>query len=239
MFTMKTSTLFTLAATSMIATAASADYTTAVEMGYEVTAADFGGASVTVYVVDVYMLSDGAVFNGTPGSGDTLLNIYNWNTVAGAPSTYFQSFTGTGWTPTNLGGPFDTEALQKADSFVTIGGFAADALQTPGTGAGVGVDPGFGGNTAAAPGENAGWYNGNPPSYIGGAIETQMGIGVLIGRFASVDGEFSLVDTTFEATWNQGLGTPGHQAAFTVVPAPGAMALLGLAGLAGRRRRGH
>ncbi len=231
MFTMKTSTLFTLAATSMIATAASADFTHALAVSYSVTAADFGGAEVSVNVQDIYLMSDDAT--------DALLNVYNWN-ASQTGITYFQSFTGTGWIPTNLGGPFDTEALQKADSFVTIGGFAADALQSPGTGAGVGVDPNFGGNTAAAPGENAGWYNGNPPSYIGGAIETQMGIGLLIGRFSSLAGEFSLEGTTFEATWNQGLGTPGQQAGFTVaVPAPGAMALLGLAGLAGRRRRGH
>ena len=233
---MKTLTITTLAATSMIATAASADFTGAVEVGYEVTATDFGGAYVTTYVVDVYMLSDDA-WEGTPGSGDTLLNIYNWNTVGGAAS-YFQSFTGTGWIPTNLGGPFDTEALQTADSFVTIGGFGFDALQSPGTGAGVGLDPMFGGNNAAAPGVDAGWYNSSPPSYIGGATDTMAGVGVLIGRFSSLDGEFSLEGTMFEATWNQGLGTAGQQAQFTVAPAPGAMALLGLAGIAGRRRRG-
>jgi MYXO-CTERM domain-containing protein len=230
-FVMKTSTLFTLAATSMIATAASAEYISAVEVGYEVTAADFGGASVTVYVVDVYMKSNDAA--------DTLLNVYNWNTVGSAPTTYFQSFTGTGWTPTNLGGPFDNEALQRADSFVTIGGFAADVRQVPGAGAGTGLDPNFGGSTAAAPGVNAGWYNSSPPNLNGAVMTYDSGVtGTLIGRFSSLGGEFSLAGTTFEATWNQGLGTPGQQAGFTV-PAPGAMALLGLAGLAGRRRRGQ
>ena len=60
---------------------------------------------------------------------------------------------------------------------------------------------------------------------------------MLVGRFA-YDGEFDLTGSTLEATWNQGLGTPGVQAGFTVAPAPGALALLGLAGIAGRRRRG-
>jgi MYXO-CTERM domain-containing protein len=157
----------------------------------------------------------------------------------GGAATYFQSFTGTGWQPTNLGGPFDTAALQQADSFVTIGGFGADALQTPGAGAGSGLDPNFGGNNAAAPGVDAGWYNGSPPSLNGAVMTYANGLqGTLIGRFSSLDGEFSLEGTMFEATWNQGLGTPGQQAGF-MVPAPGAMALLGLAGLAGRRRRGH
>ena len=60
--------------------------------------------------------------------------------------------------------------------------------------------------------------------------------GVLIGRFASMD-SINRNWLSLEATWNQGLGTPGEQGQF-VIPAPGAVALLGLAGLAGRRRRG-
>ena len=212
-----------------VAATASADMTGALEVGYTVTAADFGGASVTAYVVDVYMTSDDAA--------DTLLNVYNLTTAATGASSYFQSFTGTGWQPTNLGGPFDTEALQVADSFVTIGGFGADGRQTPGAGAGTGLDPNFGGNTAAAPGALAGWYNGSPPSLNGATMTYDSGItGALIGRFASTE-SFDLVGSTLEVTWNQGLGTPGQQAGFTVTPAPGALALLGLAGVAGRRRR--
>jgi hypothetical protein len=232
---MRTNTLIVAGTIASITAAASADYTSAVQVGYEVTATDFGGASVTVYVVDVYMVSDD-LWEGTSGSGDTLLNVYNWNTVGGA--AYFQSFTGTGWIPTNLGGPFDTEALQRADSFVTVGGFGSDALQTPGSGAGSGLDPMFGGNSAAAPGTNAGWYNGSPPSLNGAAMTYDNGIqGTLIGRFSSLGGEFSLYGTLFEATWCQGLGTPGVQRQFMVTPAPGALALLGLAGVGRRRRR--
>ena len=225
----------TALAAGVMTCAASADYYQAVEVGYWVTdAADFSGTA-TVYVVDVYMLSDDA-WEGTDGSGDTLLNVYNWNS-AGAPGAFFQSFTGTGWQPTNLGGPFDNDALQTADSFVTIGGFGADARQSVGAGAGSGLDPSFGGNSAGAPGENAGWFNGSPPSYNGASMVYDNGVqGTLIGRFAYSE-EFSLEGTVFEATWNKGLGTSGQQAQFTIVPAPGAMALLGLAGLAGGRRR--
>ncbi|MCP4845081.1 MAG: GlyGly-CTERM sorting domain-containing protein, partial [Actinomycetia bacterium] len=64
-----------------------------------------------------------------------------------------------------------------------------------------------------------------------------IGLGVLVGRFA-YDGDFDLIGSTLEVTWNQGLGTPGQQEGFVVTPAPGALALLGLAGLGGRRRRG-
>ncbi len=62
------------------------------------------------------------------------------------------------------------------------------------------------------------------------------GMGVLIGRFA-YDGDFDLAGSTLSVTWNEGIGTGAEQATFTVVPAPGAFALLGVAGLAGRRRR--
>jgi hypothetical protein len=177
-------------------------------VSYTVTGTDFGCSDVTVNVQDLYMTSN--------DSADVMLNVYNL-TLGGTASgiTYFQSFTGTGWMPTNLGGPFDTAALQSADSFVTIGGFDfANPLQTPGAGAGTGLDPNFGGNTAGAPGALAGWYNGNPPSLNGQVGDTPVGLGVLVGRFTYA-GDFWLGGTTLEATWNQGLGTQGQQAGFT------------------------
>ena len=222
---------------SVLATAASADIIGAYVVSYSVTAADFDGGDVTVNVQDLYLASN--------DSQDTVLNVYNMMMVDTGQVEYFQSFTGTGWQPTNLGGPFDTAALRLADSFVTIGGFQQDVLlpeQAPGAGSGTGLDPNFGGNDAAFPGDNAGWYNGSPPS-LNGAVgqvpdsNNEFTLGVLIGRFA-FQGDFSIVDSTLEVTWNQGLGSPGNQAEFTVLPAPGALALLGLAGMSSRRRRG-
>ena len=216
-------------AAAAIAATASADITGAVVNNYIVTAEDFGGTMVTVNVSDLYLTSNDAA--------DTALNVYNLTMAAAGQVTYFQSVTGTGWAPSNLGSIFDTDALRRADSFVTIGGFSfMDPEQAPGAGSGTGLDPNFGGNNAAYPGALAGWYNGNPPSLNGQVGETVVGLGVLVGRF-SYAGDFDLMGSTFEVTWNQGLGTPGQQAGFTVVPAPGVLALLGLAGLAGRRRR--
>ena len=233
-----TRNILTFAATAAITTVASADITGAYVYSYSVTAADFDGNDVTVNVQDLYLSSDDAA--------DTALNVFNYNAGGDAATSYFQSFTGTGWQPTNLGGPFDAPALRLADSFVTIGGFAQDTIipeQSPGAGAGTGLDPNFGGNGAAAPGANAGWYNGSPPSLngqVGSVPEASgdlIGLGVLIGRFATT-GDSDLIGGTLEVTWNQGLGTPGQQDGFTITPAPGALALLGLAGLANRRRRG-
>ena len=224
---------------SLVATTASASITGAYTVNYSVEAADFDGGIVSVNVQDMYLASDDAA--------DTVLNVYNMNMLESGMVNYFQSFTGTGWQPTNLGGPFDAAALRLADSFVTIGGFAQDTImpeQAPGAGAGTGLDPNFGGNGASMPGTDAGWYNGSPPSLNGlvGSVPERsgdlIGLGVLVGRF-TYDGDFDLTDSTLEVTWNQGLGTPGQQAGFVVnVPAPGALALLGFAGIAGRRRRG-
>ena len=203
-------------AAAAVAASASADITGAVTVDYVVTAEDFGGDVVTVNVKDLYLTSNDAA--------DTALNIYNMSMAAAGQVNYFQSATGVGWTPTNLGSIFDTEALRRADSFVTIGGFdfGLEPVQAPGAGSGTGLDPNFGGNGAAFPGDLAGWYNGSPPSLNGQVGDTAAGLGVLVGRFA-FDGDFDLTGSELFVTWNQGLGTPGNQAPFIVnVPAPGA-----------------
>ena len=235
--TLRPSHLLAAGTVAVATSLATADIIGAYVVTYSVTELEFDGSNVTVNVQDLYLSSD--------DPADTVLNIVNYNAGNNAATSYFQSFTGTGWQPTNLGGPFETPALRLADSFVTIGGFEQDVLlpeQSPGAGSGTGLDPNFGGNNAAYPGENAGWFNGSPPSLngaVGSVPEASgdlIGLGVLIGRFA-YDGDFDLVGSTLEVTWNQGIGSPGNQEEFTVVPTPGALALLGLAGVAGRRRR--
>ena len=236
----KNQLLFTIATLTGIATTASADITGAYVVEYSVTAEDFGGASVSVNVQDLYLSSD--------DGADVALNVYNMQMSEAGKVDYFQSFTSTGWVAANAGGPFDAPALRLADSFVTIGGFAQDTLlpeQAPGVGAGTGLDPNFGGPNTAYPGDLAGWFNSSPPSLngqVGQVAQTDgtFGLGVLVGRFA-YDGDFSLEGTTLEVTWNQGLNTPAEQlqVPLTVIPAPGALALLSLASLlGGRRRRG-
>ena len=228
---MNNRTILTMTVAAGIAATASAEITEAYVVNYSVTAEDFGGTSVSVNVQDLYL--------GSNDAADVGLNVFNFIMADAGKVTYFQSFTGTGWQPTNLGGPFDTAALRSADSFVTMGGFAAGGMaeQAPGAGAGSGLDPNFGGNNADYPGNLAGWYNGTPPTLNGQVVDNDGNLGVLVGRFA-YEGDFDICGLTLEVTWNQGLGTPGQQAGFIVTPAPGAFALLGLAGIAGRRRRG-
>ena len=225
----------------MVAASANAAMTgDAIEVGYAWSGEDFGGTAVSGYVVDLYLELDGA--------SDILLNIYNFNGAnQGDNPTYFQGLTAAGWAPNEQGSIFTTEVSQMFDSFIAIGGVTSEGLDGNPyqmAGNGVSVDPNFGqsspgagdggNNNAAGPGYDAGWFNGNPNNPIGAATAGY----VFIGRFsiAGSDG-FSLEGSTGWATFNEGLGTPGQQDTFTVVPAPGALALLGLAGLAGRRRR--
>ena len=222
----------TTVAIPLLSTIAAADMTHVFTISSVVNAAEFDGSVVTINVIDMYLASD--------DEADTLLNIYNLRLPEAAQIDYFQSFTGTGWQPTNLGGPFDTAALREADSFVTIGGFdAAAPEQTPGAGAGTGLDPNFGGNGTPFPGELAGWYNGSPPSLNGQVVDSGFGgLSVLIARFSSTEEQFGFAGTTLEATWNQGLGTPGEQAELMTIPAPGALAMVLIAGIGRSRRRG-
>ena len=222
--------------TAVLTTAASANITGAVAVSYSKTVEDFGGATASLSITDIYLTADDAL--------DTALNVFDMTLNAGAPSSYWQSATGAGWLPANLGTIFDTQALREGDSFVTIGGFDAAGFQTPGAGEGTGLDPNFGGNSASAPGDLAGWFNSSPPNLNGRVQALDAiggGLGVLIGRFsAEGDSAPDMIGTTLSVTWNQGLGTDGNQGSFevTAVPAPGVLAMLGLAGLAGRRRRG-
>lgn len=221
---------------TLVAASAGADVTGVTTMSYEVTVGDFGGTTVSAYVTDLYVTSD--------DMSDVLLNVYDLTLGSNAPSSYYQSATSTGWLAQNAGGIFDSPALQQADSFVTIGGFGADGLQSPGAGTGSALDPNFGGNTAAGPGALAGWYNSSPPSLNGAVMTYDSGVtGVLVGRFSSLSGQVDLTGSTMSLTWNQGLGTTPAQGSFTVegstpvVPGLGGVFALAGIGLIGRRQR--
>jgi hypothetical protein len=207
---LRTAIVAGLAGATLIASGAVADFSDAVVVRYQVEANEYDGTPVSVTVEDLYLLTD--------DPKDVDLNIYDVVLPESGRVPYFQSTTGQGWLPTNLGGPFDTTAVRYADSFVTVGGFdfgTAAAPQAPGAGGASALDPFFGGNDVAYPIDRAGWFNSSPPNLQGIAGQTPAGLGVLIGRFA-YDGDFTIVGTQLSATWNQGIGTTGTQASFTV-----------------------
>ena len=245
----KLSVLTGAVAAMTIVSASNAEITGCWYHGYEASAEAFGGEVINAYVVDMYMTTDSA--------SDALLNVYNANiTNSLGDVSYYQGLTSAGWTPNLQGSVFDTADARYIDSFVSAGGRTVDGVASVDVdgnliqmGAnGTGTDPNFGGNDADQPAAGAGWYNGNPNNPVGvgftnsnlpGALGSNLSI--LIGRFSIQDsGAFDL-SGSLSVTWNEGIGTPGTQASFDImeVPAPGALALLGVAGMASRRRRSN
>lgn len=212
-------------------------------------------------VMDVYVDCTGAYdklvnFYGTTSSTSmvrTSLN-GNFNTgssiVAGNGAAFAQA-SGTSWMP-SIGA-----AGNAWDSFVTIGartqdagaGIAADNYFTNATT--VDADTVAGGSTALGAYEGAGWYTNAPTGnhvYAGTYADKR----IMLGRFSVETTNLAATDVlTLQFQGNvtmkvdglsAGAGTviqPSFNQTFTYgfVPAPGAVALLALAGLVGSRRR--
>ena len=192
--------------------------------------------------LDVYTLW--ARFDGPT---DTVLNAFNFNRVDGSAGNMFyhkdnssynggvlQKEFGT-WNPGQTGSP---TANRPFDSYLTIGNQAVGTNPTQ-------ADPSWPNSPTSwdradlPSGFNIGWFNPNPPN-----LQGRVGVGantatdVRLGQFvvdAGADG----------GTWNLRIGYNSGVAGAPVqfgetifsLPAPGALALLGLAGLASRRRR--
>jgi hypothetical protein len=189
--------------------------------------------------VDVYVL-----FARFDGATDTVLNAYNLTGLAGstlnafyhkdnANSGVLTTSAGT-WNPSQTG---NATSNRPFDSYVTIGGLPTNTNTTN-------ADPSWGAalswNRPDLPnGQNIGWFNSNPPNTqgrVGGAGNTADS--VRLGQFVVASG-FNAGTISLKFAYNNGVaGSPVQFAESTfTLPAPGAIALLGLAGLAGRRRR--
>jgi MYXO-CTERM domain-containing protein len=226
-----------LAATGM----ASAAFTSFVVTSANVTNS---GQSLTVYTVV-------ARFDG---AADTLLNCFNFGITGGSTAAALGGFwhkdlnttnsnvltqaSGT-WSPSQTGSAANNRPY---DSYLTIGN---QALGTNTSNADPSWPAAGGGwdRPDLAAGGTIGWFNSNPPN-----LQGRVGVGantatdVRIGQFVLSANDNVLRTYTLTAGYNN--GAPGASAQFATgtftlgaVPAPGAVALLGLAGLAGRRRR--
>jgi hypothetical protein len=196
-------------------------------------------------LLDVYTLY--ARFNGAT---DTVLNAFNFNRTDGAATNLFyhkdNAYLNSGvlmkdfgtWNPSQTG---SITLNRPFDSYLTIGGLAAPTNATN-------ADPSWGNpdswNRPDVPnGANAGWFNSNPPSNAGRVgINNNLADSVRLGQFV-MDRDAAGTTWNLKIGYNSGVaGAPVQFAESTFVlglpvPAPGAIALLGLAGLAGRRRR--
>ena len=192
--------------------------------------------------LDVYTLW--ARFDGPT---DTILNAFNFNRVDGSAGNMFyhkdnasynsgvlQQEFGT-WSPGQTG---NATANRPFDSYLTIGNQAVGTNPTQ-------ADPSWpsaGGSWDRADlpsGFNIGWFNPNPPNFqgrvgVGANTATDVRLGQFVVDAGADGGTWSL-----RVGYNSGVqGAPVQfgDGSFSL-PAPGALALLGLAGLAGRRRR--
>jgi hypothetical protein len=234
------------------ATLAVTSFAAATMTGWSVTATNVfnSGQSLTRY----------EVFGNFNGATDTLLNVFNfqatggWAAHASAAAGFWHKDNASGnsqvlmqefgtWAPQLTG---NATLNRPFDSFLLIGGTPVAANTTT-------ADPSWNGGGANPDGwsvaqiptgpaplyNDLGWFNASPPNLqgrVGTAPNTATT--VKIAQFILSANDTSFRNYSLTAGYNNGAG--GAVQFFTgtfSLPAPGAVALLGLAGLVGRRRR--
>ena len=233
---------FTFVASAAVIITASAD---AGALGYSSFARTASNGNI---VIDVFTV--------VSNTSDRLLNVYNTNvtTTAGGTAASFIQQTGVntrGWKP-------DGSATRSniVDSFMTIGvdggaPYGGEYYASLGTGA----DGNFTNWTALAPTipANAGWFL-SPPTLPDGLAESMAGmtgarvntgtagtsnLGIWCAHMVMVAGSTNCWWAATSAVKDgiTGATTTTTAPSTNLVPAPGALALLGLAGFSSRRRR--
>ena len=178
------------------------------------------------------------VFANWDQSGLVFLNAFNFATQSGTMNARHQDFfTADGEVGTWQAGSSVSAADRGEDSWVTASGLATAS------GWGSALDPGFAnGGTVGDINNGAGWYDATPgtPNAIA-AGGTQGGYRILLAQIVRNGSDADALATFYLKNSFKVAGTTTalfSEGTFTIgVPAPGAMALLGVAGLAGRRRR--
>jgi len=184
------------------------------------------------------------VYGNFDASNFVALNVYNFATVSGAPmnaihdDTYLDPVTelptGT-WNPT-----FNATTIsgrRENDSFVAI----ADSNTASGND--TTLDPSFVPSNKNFIPNNAGWYDATSGSAnvitAGGTAGNYRMMVLQIVRAGGVEDLSSTFSMVFGYKVSSTTTALAGSGSFTIgiVPAPGALALLGLAGLTGRRRR--
>jgi hypothetical protein len=219
-------TRFVLAtvAASTLASAASAGFT-----GYSVQRTITAGGN-----------SQYQVFANFDQSNLVFLNAFSFVNNSGTMNARHQDFfTADGEVGTWQAGSSVSAADRPEDSWVTASGLATSS------GWGTALDPGFAnGGTVGDINNGAGWYDATPgTANTIGAGGQQGGFRILIAQIvrSGDDSAQAVSNHSLQLSWKVAGTTTAifGNGSFNigVIPAPGAMALLGLAGLTGRRRR--
>jgi hypothetical protein len=166
------------------------------------------------------------------GQSWVFLNAYNHTTISGTMNAVHQDFfTADGEVGTWQAGSSVSSADRDFDSWVTASGSATSS------GWQSALDPGWTtGGTIGDINNGAGWYDATP-----GTANTVTGGRMLLMQIVRTAANDSVYTANLSITYKvSGSSTPIQPGAFQYsigVPAPGAVALAGLAGLTGRRRR--
>lgn len=155
---------------------------------------------------------------------DILLNALKHNVTAGSMSGVLHNdFGGGTWNPTLTILP---DQLAN-DSFVTISGIGGPTAATN-------LDPSFGSGFGAAIPTNAGWFNANPANNI--VVGSSLRIMIMQVALAADNAGYT---ASLEVGYKESASAtqPLFGSGTYTIPAPGALALLGAAGLMGRHRR--
>jgi hypothetical protein len=203
-----------------------------------VASADFTGYSTVRTESGAYVKYE--LFGNFNGATDTVLNAFHITLVSGS-STFYHADALNGGVIGSAAGTWNPQFVLvpgAMDSYVCIGGGEGFA-----SGNSTAADPDWGAagfNTAQIPyGDGTfgpGWFNQNPPN-LQGRVNAQGQ--VKLGQFViALADEANGPTIRLKLGYNngQGGGVTFADSTFSL-PAPGAVALLGLAGLAGRRRR--
>ena len=164
---------------------------------------------------------------------NTLLNVFNADVQAEGDGGFYHS-TAFGGGLSAQARPFDLDPAnvdEPYDSFITINvgtGGDSDLLGD------LSLDGDFSSSSFLNEGHIVGgWFNSNPPNLMGQAGDDGL---VQIAQLTIDAGTEAGGDISF--FYNEGPGTDGVEgSASFVIPTPGALALLGMAGLVGSRRR--
>ncbi len=210
-----------LGATALITSAASATFT-----GLTVESTFHPSSGRSVY----------SIFANFTASNDRVVNAFDYTNVSGTMNALHND---------NAFGDIDTDGDGYADIYGATGawsqtwnstaGIPTDSFVTIGTPGPVALDPGFTGPfVSASIADLSGWYDSTPGSQnlAGAAMRVKI---MQIARLTDGESAYTANVTVGYAAFGTTVALFGS-GTFTI-PAPGALALLSLAGLSTRRRR--